>query len=80
MTHYRIYAFGKDGSITSPPRVIESDNDDSAVDHARWFANGEDVEVWQGARLIIRLDRPERAWDAATILRSLAGYFRKYQA
>ena len=80
MSHYRIYTISTDGSISSPPRVVECDDDLEAIGKARQVLNGEDVELWQGARFVIRLDRTERAWDAAALLRRLGGYRRRYQA
>jgi len=80
MTHYRIYTISGDGSISSPPRIVECDDDSEAIGKAQQVRNGEDVELWQGARFIIRLDRAKQAWDASALLRRLAGYRRKYQA
>jgi hypothetical protein len=79
MSHYRIYTFSSDGSITAPPRVVECDDDQEAVQRAKQVLNGEDIELWQGSRFVIRLDRATRAWDAAALIRRLAGYRRKYQ-
>jgi hypothetical protein len=80
MAQYRIYTFRTDGSISSQPRFVECGDDEEAIGQARKVLKGEDIELWQGTRFVIRLDHTERAWDAAALLRRLRGRRRKYQA
>jgi hypothetical protein len=80
MSHYRIYTISSEGSITGPPRVVECNDDLEAVEKAKQVLSGEDIELWQGSRFVVRLDRAKQAWEASALLRRLAGYRRKYQA
>ncbi len=56
MTFYRVYFIGNDGHFVS---VIELDcpNDHAAIESARQFINGHDIELWQEDRKIAKLDR-----------------------
>ncbi len=56
MTFYRVYFIGNDGHFVS---VIELDcpNDNAAIESARQFINGHDIELWQEDRKIAKLDR-----------------------
>jgi hypothetical protein len=56
MTYYRVYFIGNDGHFMS---VIELDcpNDNAAIESARQFINGHDIELWQEDRKIAKLDR-----------------------
>jgi hypothetical protein len=54
MPHYRIYVTTTDGHITAPAALIECDNDQEAIGKAKQFVNGRAVELWEGARLIMR--------------------------
>jgi hypothetical protein len=54
MPHYRIYVTTTDGHITAPATLIECDNDQEAIGKAKQFVNGRDVELWEGARFIVR--------------------------
>lgn len=59
MAHYRVYFIGSDGHITAG-QFIEGANDREATEKARQLVDGQDVELWQRARLIGRFphDRP----------------------
>ena len=56
MTFYRVYFIGNDGHFVS---VIELDchNDNAAIESARQFINGHDIERWQEDRKIAKLGR-----------------------
>ncbi len=55
MQEYRIYIIGSDGHFhNSLP--LECADDDTAIERARQFVNGHDVELWQRDRKIARFD------------------------
>jgi hypothetical protein len=54
---YRVYEVDRDGHVDRPPEVIVYPDDESAIEHARRLVDGHDVEVWQEARLVIRIKR-----------------------
>jgi hypothetical protein len=54
---YRAYTVGPDGHFKYA-RDFVAVNDDAALEHARQFVDGHDVEMWSGARLIAKLISP----------------------
>jgi hypothetical protein len=56
MQEYRIFVIGRNGRITGPATILECPDDQAAVDQAQQHLNGRAVEVWNGARMIVRLD------------------------
>jgi hypothetical protein len=56
MAVYRIYALEADGHYKQPPHVIECENDDEAIVAAQPFINGKSIEVWDGDKLVVRLE------------------------
>ena len=42
--------------ITGPATILECPDDQAAVDQAQQHLNGRAVEVWNGARMVVRLD------------------------
>jgi hypothetical protein len=72
MAHYRVYTTTTDGHVTAPPTVIECADDQEAIGKAAQLANGKSVELWEGARFIMRFPSNERwaAWisKAVTVL------------
>jgi hypothetical protein len=57
---YRIYKISPDNHIAGPPKVVECASDQEAVDIAKQKLNGLALEVWQGARTVIRLQPQDR--------------------
>jgi hypothetical protein len=58
---YRIYTIDKQGHISGPPTVVDCTDDDEVLKRAQLTINGADVEIWQDARLVVRLPGdPER--------------------
>jgi hypothetical protein len=57
MAHYRIYVTTPDGHVTAPPTVFECDDDQEAIGKAAQFVDGQAIELWEGARFIIRFPR-----------------------
>jgi hypothetical protein len=56
MQEYRIYLFDQHGHIDRPPTIVECADDQAAIEQAKQYLNGRFVEVWDGARRVIRLD------------------------
>jgi hypothetical protein len=60
MSEYRIYVIGLEGHFI---RAIQLDcpNDKAAMESAKQFINGHDLELWQGERQIAKFDakKPE---------------------
>jgi hypothetical protein len=53
MPTYRIYSVDAGGHVTTPPIVIECDNDAEAVAKAKSLDFGSRcVEIWQGSRRV----------------------------
>jgi hypothetical protein len=57
MRDYRVYLLDKDDHIVDA-HVIRADSDQKAVEAAKQYVDGCNVEVWDGARKIARLVRP----------------------
>jgi hypothetical protein len=53
MPNYRFYT----GHQQIDPLVIDFASDQEAIDKAKRLLSGLDIEVWQGARVVIRLRR-----------------------
>lgn len=52
MPGYRFYAIKNDGHIGGPPILRDLPDDLIAVQEARKLGGANDVEIWQGARLV----------------------------
>ena len=59
MPTYRAYLIGEDNRVTSY-RAIEAATDEEALQSAKQFVDGHDVEVWLLDREIGRLNRDRR--------------------
>jgi hypothetical protein len=56
MADYRVHIIGDDGNFINS-RAFSCDNDPDAIEWAKQLVDGQDVELWSGARMIIRLER-----------------------
>jgi hypothetical protein len=56
MAEYRAYAVGIDGHIVGFEALVCAD-DVEAINGAKRLANGHDIELWTGVRLVTRLNR-----------------------
>jgi hypothetical protein len=54
-TDYRVYIIGRDGHIQKAV-LLDCSNDKAAIESAKQFINGHEVELWQRDRLIARFD------------------------
>jgi hypothetical protein len=56
MAEYRAYTIGTDGHIVGFEALVCAD-DAEAINKVRRLVDGHDIELWSGARFIIRLSR-----------------------
>ena len=54
MAEYRVYTVGLDGHFIGFEALVSVD-DTQAIDKAKRLVNGHDIELWSGARFVIRL-------------------------
>ena len=52
---YRIYLITKDNHIACAPVKIDCDNDLIAVQQSQKLLAGQDIQLWEGRRLVTRL-------------------------
>jgi hypothetical protein len=52
--HYRIYKLA-DNRIVGVPATVEYDSDRDVTEHAKQILDGQDIEVWDGPRVVVRL-------------------------
>jgi len=55
MAEYRAYAVGRDGHFIGFEAFVCAD-DSEAIEKAKRFLNGSDVELWNGPRFVIKLE------------------------
>jgi hypothetical protein len=61
---YKIYRLNQHGKIDCPPEIVTSDHERDVLEAARELAaEGRDVEVWQGQRLVVHF--PHTGSDTA---------------
>jgi hypothetical protein len=60
MAYYRIYKLSPDDHIAGPPDEMECASDQEVITHAEQQLNGSAVEVWEGARIVIRLQPQDK--------------------
>ena len=60
MPEYRFYTLLTGDKIAGPATQVECSSDEEAISQAKKFINRLDIEVWQDARLIARLQPPRR--------------------
>ena len=54
MPYYRAYIIGPDGHFANA-LDLDCEHDAAAIESAKQFVNGHDIEVWQGGRMVTRL-------------------------
>jgi hypothetical protein len=52
MPHYRIYFIDRDNDVSRPSEVVECADDEEAIQKTKQFVAGQDIELWDGPRLI----------------------------
>ncbi len=61
MRSYRIYTLSRDEHINRPPRVITCEDDAAVLEEARQLLDGHALEIWDGTRLVGRLEPDHEA-------------------
>jgi hypothetical protein len=56
VVEYRAYTVGQDGHFIGFEPMLCAD-DSEAIEKAKGFVDGHDVELWSGDRLVVRLSR-----------------------
>lgn len=59
MVAYRAYFIGNDGHFKKV-RVLECPDDKAVIAEAKKLQDGYDVEIWDLARMVIRLETPKK--------------------
>jgi hypothetical protein len=57
MPEYRVFFLDPNTYITQPPEIIECADDQEAIQKAKQFIDGRDIELWEKARFIARFPR-----------------------
>jgi hypothetical protein len=67
MPRYRIYSVEADGHFGAPARIVDCANESEALDQARRWLGKEDLEIWTGGSLIVRLAGKDRQMEEARL-------------
>ena len=59
MLDYRVYLLNQEGRVDEVPRLIRCASDEDAMRRARRLQQDQTVEVWQGARLVVKISPPQ---------------------
>ena len=52
---YRVYVLEEGGHIRKAPAVLDCEDDAEAIQRAKQLLDGKPIEVWEGARVVIKL-------------------------
>jgi hypothetical protein len=55
MAQYRVYTLSEADRVSGPPLIIDCDDDAAAIERAAALVTDRILEVWDGARLVGRL-------------------------
>ena len=55
MPEYRIHILTFGNKIAGPAIEVDCQSDEEVVAKARTLLNGQDIEIWSGARIVTRL-------------------------
>jgi hypothetical protein len=61
MLDYRVYVLNQQGHVDTVPRLIRCATDEDAERRARQLRQSRAAEVWQGARLVIKIAPPQQS-------------------
>ena len=59
MPSYRLYFLDRDAHISTPPEVLDCADDAEALQKAKKFLDGKDLEVWDGNRRVAVIPHAE---------------------
>jgi hypothetical protein len=54
---YRVFFLESDPYITQPPQFLECADDQEAIEKAKQFIDGRDIELWEKSRCVVRFAR-----------------------
>lgn len=54
MPAYRVYFVDADGRIYQPPQILQCADDQAAIEEARQYIDGKDIQVWEKNRLVAK--------------------------
>jgi hypothetical protein len=57
---YRVYVIGSDGHFVKSIQ-LDSPDDNAAIESAKQFVDGHDIELWQRDRKIAKFDRKPKS-------------------
>ena len=60
MPHYRVYTIIKSDKVAGRADIVTCATDAEALVKARQFLQSNDLEIWQGARMVSRLNAQDR--------------------
>jgi hypothetical protein len=69
MSDYRVYIIGDDGHFQKA-FSLDCGDDNAAIESAKLFIDGHDLELWQRDRLVARLDHRRKdatGWQTGEI-------------
>ena len=59
MPTYRLYSIEEDAHIWRPPVVFDCADDKEAMNQARQYIDGKDLELWEGQRRVAVIPHQE---------------------
>jgi hypothetical protein len=60
MRHYRLYSLKNGNQIPGPPKILLCASDEEAIALASTFLDRFDIEIWQGPRVLTRLQPSDK--------------------
>lgn len=57
MPAYRMYFLDAEGRVFRPPEILECADDQEAIEQAKKFVDGLDIEVWESSRVVAKIPR-----------------------
>jgi hypothetical protein len=67
MRNYRIYQVSRDMKVNGVPEKVQYETDQEVIAHAKKNLGGLDVEIWEGPRVVSRIERlRSKDWSLST--------------
>jgi hypothetical protein len=60
---YRLYTVDRKGKLSGPPHIVECKDDAAAMDEARKYVDGHDIEIWRDNKRVGLIASQDRAVD-----------------
>lgn len=65
MAAYRVFEVDSNGHVVKAARIIDCKDDEAAAAEARVFIDGYDIEIWDGARRVAKIESATKAKKAS---------------